>query len=149
MNKFAQYFHGQPAPDAFDESLTKMLGPVSTAVGLAGAYFGGKHLWKGSPELRAAAMLGLPAALYKYMRYRDPMNMVKAQTESTKDFYEQLQKDPNSMYHSPEVINQVQQLKSNKIRDDYASPMRSALRGALPAFALGAALPTALRIMMR
>lgn len=144
MLKHAQQNQGV---DIFDGALNNMVSPLSTALGVVAAYYGGRHLWKGSPEVRFAAMAGLPAAIYQYARYSDPMNMIKDQTAKTKSMYDRLQKDPDSMFHNPNLLQQVNALETEKVLADYASPMRTALRRALPAALAGAALPSLLRII--
>jgi len=148
MMKIAQQ-NQQGQLNLSDELLSKLMGPATSAVGMAGAFFGGKHLLKGSPELRMAAMVGLPAALYNYFHYRNPTNMLKAQSSRTKKLMDDLQKDPNSMFNDPDAVRYVNELQKQRTFDDYSSPMRTGLRKALPMFALGAALPSALRIMIR
>ena len=147
MIKAAQYQDYGQQRSVFDEILGKATSPLATGLGLAAAYYGGKHLWRGSPELRMAALVGLPAALVKYMHYREPMNLAKAQTETTKKFYDQVKQDPNSQFYDPEVLQHIQMQQRAQLMQDYGSPMRSGLKDALPYFALGAALPTAIQLL--
>lgn len=147
MMKLAQYYSQKRSMlDSIGDSFAT---PLGLALGLGATGYLGKSLWQGSPGLRASAAVGLPVALYHYLKLNNPENLLKQQAQTSKAFHQKLQADPDSVYYDHELINQIHKMKMQKLMQQHSSPMQSALGKALPAFALGAALPAALRLAGR
>ena len=134
MRKLAQY------GDPFASTTHWAAMPIGLGLGL----YGLNKVWSGSPSLQSAAMVGLPMALWNYMKYRDVNNAAQSLASEQKAFYDKLRADPNAAYIPQSSVAASQQSIQDSVMGRYAEPARSALSDSLPYFALGAALPMAL-----
>ena len=133
----------------FDDTISSIGSSLGTPLGLGLGVLGIKHFWGGSPALKGAALAGLPYALYKYRHYSDQDNLLKAQTEADAKLLESVRGLKHSDLVSPSVVQSMQHNNLRSLMERYNAPARSALSDAVPFFAAGAALPTALKLMSR
>lgn len=118
--------------------------PIGVGLGLKGLHYA----WTNSPAIRSAMLLGAPYALYKYLSYSNESNLLRNVVNENKKLFEELRSNKDYAMLLPDVINNHQQIIYNKNYEKYMQPAKSALYDAMPLFAIGAALPSAIKLLI-